>query len=75
VLLRFGLGRPRRADLLPGQADLPTRDEEPTLDGLEHSSETFGGTAYVATIVSPTLFERVSMIVRRLPSHVMSADG
>src|SRR5207249_9380818 len=37
---------------------------------LSISSEIFGGTVYVATILSPTLSERVSGIIRLLPSHV-----
>src|SRR5207245_1636104 len=37
VLRCFGGARPRRADLLPGDRDLPTWNEQPTFHGLEHS--------------------------------------
>ena len=42
---------------------------------LSIPSEIFGGTMYVATVLSPTLLERVKVIVRRLPSQVTSAVG
>src|SRR5262249_4647157 len=45
------------------------------LTALSISSEIFGGTVYVATLLSPTLSERVRGIIRLLPSHVTSAVG
>jgi hypothetical protein len=42
---------------------------------LSMSAETFGGTAYVATVLSPALLDRVNVIVPRLPSQLTSAVG